>query len=76
MSLVAPFYTDTVYIDEHLSWDKHIHEVACKVSSNVGILGKLKHTARHIFVNLKIINLLSKHEVFTSSSKEYLSTDL
>ena len=34
-----------VYIDEHLSWDKHIHEVACKVSRNVGILWKLKHSA-------------------------------
>ena len=28
-----------------LGWDKHIHEVACKVSRNVGILGKLKHSA-------------------------------
>ena len=34
-----------VCIDEHLSWDKHIHEFACKVSRNVGILGKLKHSA-------------------------------
>ena len=33
-----------VYIDEHLSWDNHIQEVACKVSRNVGILGKLKFT--------------------------------
>jgi len=32
-------------IDEHLSWDKHIHEVFSKVSRNVGILGKLKHSA-------------------------------
>jgi len=32
-----------VYIDEHLSWG---YEVACKVSHNVGILGKLKHTAQ------------------------------
>jgi len=35
----------SVYIDEHLNWDKHIHVVACKVSRNVGILGKLKHSA-------------------------------
>ena len=33
-----------VYIDEHLSWDNHIREVACKVSRNVGILRKLKFT--------------------------------
>jgi len=33
-----------VYIDEHLSWDNHIQEVACKVSRNVGILRKLKFT--------------------------------
>ena len=31
-------------IDEHLSWDNHIREVACKVSRNVGILRKLKFT--------------------------------
>jgi len=31
-----------VYIDEHLSWDKHIQQVAAKVSRNVGILQKLR----------------------------------
>ena len=30
--------------DEHLSWDNHIQDVACKVSRNVGILRKLKFT--------------------------------
>jgi len=35
-----------VYIDEHLSWDNHIQEVACKVSRNAGILRKLKFTLR------------------------------
>ena len=33
-----------LYIDEHLKWDNHTQEVACKVSRNVGILGKLEFT--------------------------------
>jgi len=32
-----------VYIDEHLTWDKHIQQVAAKVSRNVGILQKLRY---------------------------------
>ena len=32
-----------VYIDEHLSWDKHIQQVTAKVSRNVGVLHKLRY---------------------------------
>ena len=31
-----------IYIDQHLTWDKHIQQVASKLSKNVGILSKLK----------------------------------
>ena len=31
-----------VYIDERLSWDEHIKQVASKVAKSVGILRKLK----------------------------------
>ena len=33
-----------VNIDERLSWDKHIQQVASKLSKNIGILAKLKYT--------------------------------
>lgn len=32
-----------VHIDEHLKWDKHIQQVASKLSKNIGILAKLKY---------------------------------
>jgi hypothetical protein len=31
-------------IDEHLSWDKHIEQIESKISKNIGIISKLKHT--------------------------------
>ena len=31
-----------VYIDEHLNWDKHVQEIASKLSKNIGIMTKLK----------------------------------
>ena len=33
-----------VYIDERLAWDKHIQQVAHKMSRSVGMLQKLKYT--------------------------------
>jgi len=33
-----------VYIDERLTWDNHIQQVASKLSKNIGILAKLKYT--------------------------------
>ena len=33
-----------MYIDERLSWDNHIQQVASKLSKNIGILAKLKYT--------------------------------
>ena len=33
-----------VYIDERLSWDNHIQQVASKLSKNIGILATLKYT--------------------------------
>jgi len=42
----AKFFGVYIHVDEYLSWDDHIQEVACKVSRNVEILRKLKFTLR------------------------------
>ena len=33
----------SVYIDEHLCWNEHIHQVESKISKSCGILARLKH---------------------------------
>jgi hypothetical protein len=36
-----------VHIDEFLSWDKHIHKIAKKISSGIGAIRKLKSCVDH-----------------------------
>ena len=55
-----------VYIDERLAWDKHIQQVAHKMSRSVGILRKLKYTIPQSFLMLLYNSLIYPYLLYCS----------
>ena len=46
-----------IYIDKELNWKAHIKYIANKVSKNVALLGRLKHTFPKPILKKSIFNL-------------------
>jgi len=53
-----------VYIDERLSWDNHIQQLASKLSKNIGILAKLKYTVPQKVLCLIFSSLVSPYLIY------------
>ena len=58
---VSEFLYLGIYLDENLSWDPHVNYIATKMSKNMGILRRLKHTLPKNILKTIYHSLITPH---------------
>ena len=50
-----------IYLDQDLTWDAHVNHISNKISKNIGIIRRLKHTVPKNIIKILYISLINPH---------------